>query len=210
MTLAQMRDQLELTVRNLFPGGYVQITPTLLDSWINSGYHEIDRDLRWSRCAYTFSTVANQAEYVAPVEVREKLTAEFTDLYSKLTGLLEISVEDYRDKRVENDEAGTPRFYAHHGDKLYLYPKPDATIAGAVKLWIVTEPPVLADTDAPGFPAHLHQRVIDYATIYVLRHFGQYIQAVSLREHLHQEIMLERKEPAVHRGGNGRAKTSGW
>lgn len=211
LTLAQMRDQLELAVVNAFPANANQLTPANLTGWLNSGFQELDRDLRWTRCTHTFSTVANQSEYVIPVEVREVLIVEFTDADDALHKLRPIGPEDWIDRRVDSDLAGTPEFYWHHGDKYNLYPKPDATLADAVKFWIVSEPPDLAlDADTPGFPSHLHQRVIDYALVYVYRHFGQFIYAQQLRAGLHAEIMEERHEPAIRRGGALKARTSGW
>lgn len=206
--LAEMRGNLDGMVHRLYGADARYITPAFLDQWLNSAYQEVDRKLRWTRCNYEFATVAEQAEYVIPVEVREVLAAEYLPTGASRT-LREISLDEYLDRRAASAQSGDPAYFMHHGDKTELYPAP-RTEGEVVKLWIVTEPPNLAaDGDRPGFPAHLHQRVVSLALSYALEFMGQYADGQRLREALLLQLEGERREPAVHRSGSNRLTTSG-
>ena len=209
LSFAEMRGGLDAICVRLWGGDSRFITSGFLEEWVNSGYQEVDRKLRWTRCQYIFPTVGEQAEYLIPVEVREVLGVHYTDADDDLKQLREISLDEYLQKMVASDDSGDPLYYIHHGDKFRLYPTPD-TSAETVTLWIVTEPPNLsADADKPGFPAHLHQRVVDFGLCYAMRHMGQYRDAQALRMALVEELDDEARRPAVHRGGIDRITTAG-
>lgn len=209
MTFDALKGDLDAICHRMYGNDARFITAGFIAEWINSGFQEVDRKLRWTRCNYTFTTTAGTAEYVIPVEVREVLAVQYTDAAADLSQLREIGLDEYLQKLIDSDDRGAPLYYMHHGDKFELYPTPD-TSTETIKLWIVTEPPDLsADSDTPGFPSHLHQRVVDFGQCYAMRHMGQYRDAQALRMALLEELAVERREPAVHRGGSDRMTTAG-
>ncbi len=208
LTFRQMRDELDLIISNTWGDGERLVGADLIGQWINLGYQELDRKLRWTRCEYVFPTVAEEEEYIIPCQVREVLAVTYTTASGTMRRLTELDFDSWIDARVGSDEAGDPEQFLHHGDRFYLYPKP-LTADEVVTLYIVTEPPNLEeDDDRPGFPAHLHSRIIDLAFAKALRFFSRYVDAANLEAHVDSQLALEKKMPAVHRDGRGKAKTA--
>jgi hypothetical protein len=206
MTYAELRTELDQMIRNTWDGSRDKVTPAFIAEWVNLGYQEVDRKLRWTRCDYQWETEAEEPEYTVPCEVREVLAVTYTDLAGKLTRLEVMDMDDWIDARVSSDTSGTPRQYMQHGDKFYLYPKPAASVE-VVMIYIVTEPPNLSkDADRPGFPAHLHSRILDLAFCKALRLFSRFTDAVNLEAFVDEQLMRERKEPAARRASGNRAR----
>lgn len=208
LTYAQMVSMMRLIVRRHYADDarYVQ---DLLPYFVNAAYHEIDRKLRWTRCTYDITTVAEQREYVVPSSVREYLHVTYTDDESNLAILEPISFREWTEERALSDDSGTPSFYVHHGDRIYLQPMPE-TAGETVTIYVVGEPPTLAnDDDKPGFPVHLHELIIDQALVYVHRHFGETQTSVQLDEIIQRKLDYEAHAAAIKRGGAGRVEQRG-
>jgi len=213
ITYAGLRGSLKLMVDRIFKADRRFVTSELIAQWVNSGYQELDRKLRWTRCNYWFTTTADTAEYTIPTAVREYIEVQMTDADGNVCKLKRISLGEYISYCATSTESGEPKYWVHHGDKLILYPTPDkATEAQpediyTVKIWGVVEPgDMSSDDERPGFPAHLHQLIIDQALVYVYRYFGQIEQAEGLDAYIETKIASERKEPAMDREGSGRVQ----
>jgi len=211
LTFLQLRSNLYSAHRNMYPTA-APLSLEAQSQWINSAYQEVDRKLRWTRCKYSFTTVAAQSEYVVPVEVREVLGVEYVPVATSPSPypLDEVSMDEYLHRQHRQQAAARVYWFMHHGDRYLLWPPP-ATAGDSVVLWIVSEPPDLVlDADTPGFPAHLHERIVDLALSYAMRHYGQLADELNVRAHILGELAQERLEPAVRRGGSRRFTTSKW
>lgn len=202
LTFQEMRDQLDIIALKLLGDERRYVSAVALGRWVNSAYHEIDRKLRWTRCTYEFTTVADQDVYVIPSSVREYLAVSYTDDADQVRDLEPMSLGRMVALQAAlGTDSGDPSRWAFHGDRFYLYPPPE-TAGETVKVWTVGEPPKLSnDDDKPGFPAHLHELVVDQAIVYLLRHFGQLEAATKLDQYIEAKIAAERLEPAIERTG---------
>lgn len=204
ITYAQLKGSLRLMLPQIPGVNWRFVTDPLIEQWLNSAYQEVDRKLRWTRCDHTFRTVKDQVEYVIPTVVREYIAVEMTDEDDNVYELKRIGLPEYIQRRASSTAAARPQCWVHHGDKFKLYPKPDSD-AYSVTIHIVVEPPNLSvNEDQPGFPAHLHQLIIDQALVYAHRQFGDLDAAVALDAVTETKLKDERKEPALDRGGSGR------
>lgn len=204
ITYAQLKGSLRLMLPQIPGVNWRFVTDPLIEQWLNSAYQEVDRKLRWTRCDHTFTTVEDQVEYVIPTVVREYIAVEMTDEDDNVYELKRIGLPEYIQRRASSTAAARPQCWVHHGDKFKLYPKPDSD-KYSVTIHIVVEPPNLSvNEDQPGFPAHLHQLIIDQALVYAHRQFGDLDTAVALDAVTETKLKDERKEPALDRGGSGR------
>jgi len=210
LTFAQLKDQLNVIALTMLGEQRKYVSPAALSQWVNSGYQEIDRKLRWTRCTYDLETVTDHDTYIVPSSVREYLEVRYTDDADQVRALEPMSLREMIAKQRSSTNSGDPHYYAHHGDRLYLYPAPDTGGEG-LRIYIVGEPPDLSDAaDTPGFPAHLHELIVDQALVYLCRHFGQLDQAMKQDAYIESKLATERVEPAVERTGPQRIQNDGF
>jgi len=207
-TYAQLKQAVELTIARFAGDGRNFVNP-LVPNWVNDAYHEIDRKLRWTRCTYDILTVDGTDEYVVPSSVREYLWVKFVDAEGHYYTLEPLTIGEWVKKQGSSTAENEPRFYVQHGDRIYLYPCPDAD-SETVTIYVVGEPPRLADdSDKPGFPVHLHQLVVQKASAMAMRHLGMFDEAMQQDLYIEQRLDDEKKASAIQRGGSGRVQHRG-
>ena len=208
LTYAQMVSMLRLQSARAFKED-ARYTQDLIGIFVNAAYHEIDRKLRWTRCTYDITTVADQVEYIVPSSVREYLHVEYEDEDETLSELVAIDFHDWTEKKYYDEDSGTPQNYVQHGDRLYLYPPPE-NADDTVTIYTVAEPPTLADDgDKPGFPVHLHQLIVDQAAAYLHRAQGDLETYARLDNIVQHKLDEEAHGSALKRGGSGRVMQRG-
>ena len=207
-TYAELQQRVRLETARI-AGDDRRFVEKLIPFFVNDAYQEIDRDLRWTRCTYDVVTVDGDDEYLIPSLVREYLWVQYTNAEGQISTLEPLSLGELVQKRSESTVENEPKFYCHHGDRMYMYPTPDASGETAT-VFSVSEPPRLVnDSDKPGFMVHLHELIARLATARVLRHLGMFQEAMAEEAYVAQRIESERKEAAVVRGGSGRVQHRG-
>lgn len=203
LTLAKMLSELRMLVRREWPEDARLFTPSLLASWVNMAYQEIDRRLRWTRCEYTFDVVEDQHRYLIPSRVREWLLVVYEDDDGNRYKLAHLSTEEWGTKYSSTSVTSRPTHYVHHGDKLHLHPTPDTSDA-TVTIYGCMEPLELTgDDDTPAFPAHLHDYIVHLATARAYRFMGHAQEALNIEGFVDTHVAEERREAATERGSSG-------
>ncbi len=204
LTFAELQTNLDLMVDRIYPSQSRHITPVLIAHWVNAGYHELDRKLRWTRGNDSITTTAEEAAYDLDETVCEILAVEYLDDGGTLSKLDDLGVEEYVEKRVDSDDYATPTHYVHHGAQILLYPAPD-TSSETVKVWAVVQADDMDEAaDYPTFPAHLHEFILDLALAYAARHLGDTRMAMATRQNVWAALEYEKKQPAADRGSLSR------
>lgn len=204
LTFEELQSNLDSMMDRIYPKQSRHITPVLLAHWINAGYHELDRKLRWTRGDDSITTAATVAAYDLDETVCEILAVQYTDTGGVLSKLEDLSVEEYVEKRVASDNDATPTHYVHHGAQLLLYPTPAITNE-TVKVWAVIQADDMDEAaDYPTFPAHLHEFILDLALAYAARHLGDTRMAMATRQNVWFALEYEKKQPAADRGSASR------
>jgi len=203
LSLAKMHSELSMIVRREWPESARLFPPSLLKQWLNNAYQELDRRLRWTRCEYTFDVVEDEHRYLIPSRVREWLLVEYQDDSGNRFKLKHLSLDEWGAKFNSTSVTGRPTHYVHHGDKLHLYPTPDATVATATIYGCMEPYDLTGDDDVPGFPAHLHDYIVHLATARAYRFMGHAQEALNIEGFVDAHIQAERREAAIERGGSG-------
>ena len=160
-------------------------TDAELNTWINEAGEDCAFKSKSIRDNYYFNTVVDQLEYSLSTVL--PLASSILDLYVKISGttwrrMLPLANREEFDAEYEgwmNASAAAPyRYYwDREEDKLYLYPKPDATSAGTnyarayctKKFTLITN-----DASTPDLPDPLHLAMVDWVVAlgYETRGYG--------------------------------------
>lgn len=156
--------QLKRRVRNIVgdeAGVFIE-DEELLD-YLNDGYYDMARRTKLLRDVSAINTVAGTAEYPLPAGFILEKRVTFNSTRIKKTTVEMIDQID-REKDLASN-TGTPFNYYIWGLKLGLYPTPDQTEVGKLKLYYTRLPLVVlaVDADIPELPTDMHEDIVRYA-----------------------------------------------
>jgi len=201
LTFAEMRGMLEIFIMNTFEERVANtFSRALMGQLINTGYHDLGQKLRWRRDECLVDINADDYQYDIAISSRNWDLVEYYDSSSDQHHVLTpITLQQWREKMIDSDATGVPRFYARFGDQLRLHPTPDddddtLTIHGIVDVADLT-----ADDETPEFPPHTHPLIVDLAIARAWRLAGNSQMADITESAADRQVFQERAEDTIRR-----------
>lgn len=154
-SLAVMRAHLQMQL-----GGRADVTPSMLDEWINDAYIDLATSLKLDELkgSITLSFVAGQPFYSLPASVYSIQTVGMVNTLSMQGGrpLSKIDKASFRDLEVSE---GEPTMYFREGQMLVVYPTPDRSYSVSVDFRVMPMR-LVEDTDCPILSMDFHRAIL--------------------------------------------------
>lgn len=189
MSLAEFRGRLNLQL-----GGRPDITPPMLDQWINAAYIDVCSSLELNELSGSLALdlINSQSLYMLPAVVRaiKMVSVIDSDTYGELGGR-SLTMTDLKAFRKAPDRVDEPTEYFRSGDILVVYPSPVSVRTLSLDIWIRPQK-LLLDTDCPVLHEEWHEPILRNARTMAhsdLREFDK--AAVTSNDYVE---MVRRKE----------------
>lgn len=157
MTLGEFRGRL-----NLMLGGRSDVTPTILDQWINAAYIDIcsSLELEELKGSLVMSTVVDQYLYLLPLAVRGVRFVSVIDIetYGELGGR-KLTMTDLTSFRRSIERSDEPEEFFRVNKILVINPKPTNIRVLSLDVWI-RPTKLVDDADSPIVPEEWHEAIL--------------------------------------------------
>lgn len=221
MTAASLRS----TVRSIVDLDAEDLPDSLLDLYIRDGYYRIlDLEKRWSwlETSFTFSTIANQREYLIESLTSEPVTQIVSIIDNEGVGSrLDMVGYDMAEQTYigSYDTSGDPLFYAVWNGRIHLFPKPNNARVLSVRGY---REPIDWQTfqgDVDAAPS-LHFPLVYYAVSRVYQRLEDAQMAAVYKQAFDEGVQLARQNVTkpfshgqlimAHGQTSGRPSFNGW
>lgn len=141
----------------------VQVTDDDIFRWINAAQREILTTNKILKAVATADLTAGTVEYSFPSQNIQEVQA----IHVNGKRIDYRSFQEAEEYIFANDpnrtNSGEPSIWYEWGGTFYLYPKPDASVAGGIKIYYVDSPAVVTIlTDFLSVPDSFFNRVVEY------------------------------------------------
>lgn len=141
----------------------VQVTDADIYRWINAAQQEILTKNKLLKALATTDLIAGTSEYLFP----DQSIQEVQSIHVNGIKITYYSFQEAEDYIINADPdkliTGTPTSWYEWGGTFYLYPTPDASITGGIKIYYVKAPDIVtAQVDLLSVPDEYFNRIIEY------------------------------------------------
>lgn len=147
----------------------IQITDADIVIWINDAQNEIAMANEGIlEATITMDLIAEQDAYTIPadllmlrsIRVRSSSTEPYVNVRFKSLAQFDLDVDTWEQNTIRSN---IPVMYTTHANQIILFPKPDTTFGGGLKLLYVKKPAAVAnDADTLSVPFMYHTTVVKY------------------------------------------------
>lgn len=149
--------------------------------YVNDAQTDISRRTDILRTTTTIPVVAGTEAYSLPITFISSKRVTWDGVALQSIAPEEIDVLDPNKDVASTTSSGPPSYFWITGNSIHLYPIPNATAPSSLKVTHSKTPTVLvADTDEPDIPVHMHEDLVRYAIARSREQIEDYQAAVSV------------------------------